>query len=113
MTSPFRYCIQSDRSGECRPGFGYTRAVCLEMIMWPRVRTMSARNYQNPNSTMSLAYAWHFSMTVKNGILHDERGNRGMGDFYEINGTIAADGTAAIRADGITGKGTSTTGMAT
>jgi hypothetical protein len=68
--------------------------------------TMSAHNYQNPNSTMSLAYAWHFSMTVKNGILHGERGNRGMGDFYEINGTIAADGTATIRADGITGKGT-------
>jgi hypothetical protein len=61
---------------------------------------MSARNYQNANSTMSLAYAWHLSMTVKNGILHGERGNRGMGDFYEINGTIAADGTAAIRADG-------------
>jgi hypothetical protein len=56
--------------------------------------TMSARNYQNPNGTMSLAYAWHFSTTVKNGILHGERGNRGMGDFYEINGTIAADGTA-------------------
>jgi len=68
--------------------------------------TMSARNYQNPNGTMSLAYAWHFSMTVKNGILHGERGNRGIGDFYEINGTIAADGTATIRADGITGKGT-------
>jgi hypothetical protein len=67
---------------------------------------MSARNYQNPNGTMSLAYAWHFSMKVKNGILHGERGNRGMGDFYEISGTIAADGTAAIRADGITGKGT-------
>jgi hypothetical protein len=46
------------------------------------------------------------SMTVKNGILHGERGNRGMGDFYEINGTTAADGTATIRADGITGKGT-------
>jgi hypothetical protein len=68
--------------------------------------TMSARNYQNPNGTMSLAYAWHFSMTVNNGILHGERGNRGMGDFYEINGTIAADGTGTIRADGITGKGT-------
>jgi hypothetical protein len=67
---------------------------------------MSARNYKNPNGTISLAYAWHFSMTVKNGILHGERGNRGMGDFYEINGTIAADGTATIRADGITGKGT-------
>jgi hypothetical protein len=65
---------------------------------------MSARNYQNPNGTISLAYAWRFSMTVKNGILHGERGNRGMGDFYEINGTIAADGTATIRADGINGK---------
>src|SRR5580658_9266713 len=68
--------------------------------------TMSARDHQNPNGTMSLAYAWHFSMRVKNGILHGERGNRGMGDFYEINGTIAADDTATIRANGITGKGT-------
>jgi hypothetical protein len=32
--------------------------------------TMRAYNYQNPDSTMSLAYAWHFPMTVKNGVLH-------------------------------------------
>jgi hypothetical protein len=68
--------------------------------------TMSARNYDNPNSTMSDAYAYHFSMIVKNGVLHGERGNRGMWDFYEIDGKIAADGTATLRADGITGAGT-------
>lgn len=55
---------------------------------------------------MSEAYAYHFPMSVKNGLLHGERGNRGMWDFYEINGKIAADGTATIRADGITGAGT-------
>jgi len=27
--------------------------------------TMSAHNYQNPNSTMSLVYAWHFSSLAK------------------------------------------------
>src|SRR5580658_7981262 len=68
--------------------------------------TMSARNYDNPNSTMSEGYAYHFPMSVQNGVLHGERGNRGMWDFYEINGKIAADGTATIRADGITGAGT-------
>lgn len=68
--------------------------------------TMSARNYDNPNSTMSEGYAYHFPMSIKNGVLHGERGNRGRWDFYEINGKIAADGTATIRADGITGAGT-------
>jgi hypothetical protein len=68
--------------------------------------TMSARNYDNPNTTMSDAYAYVFPMSVKNGVLHGERGNRGMWDFYEINGKIAANGTANIRADGVTGAGT-------
>jgi hypothetical protein len=36
--------------------------------------TMSAQNYDNPNSTMSLAFAKHFTMTVKNGALHGESG---------------------------------------
>jgi hypothetical protein len=35
--------------------------------------------------------------------LHGETGNRGKENFYEINGTIAADGTATIRANGISG----------
>jgi hypothetical protein len=65
--------------------------------------TMSAHNYDNPNSYMSEAFAYHFSMNVKNGVLHGERGNRGMESFYEINGTIAADGSATIRVNGITG----------
>jgi hypothetical protein len=68
--------------------------------------TMSARDYDNPNSTMSDAYAYHFPMSVKDGVLHGERGNRGMWDFYEIDGKIAADGIATIRAEGITGAGT-------
>src|ERR1700684_3491941 len=68
--------------------------------------TMSARDYDNPKSTMSEAYAYHFPMSGKDGVLHGERGNRGMWDFYEINAKVAADGTATIRADGITGAGT-------
>jgi hypothetical protein len=48
--------------------------------------TMSARNYDNPNSTMSDAYAYHFSMSVKNGMLHGERGNRVCGIFTRSMG---------------------------
>jgi hypothetical protein len=32
--------------------------------------TMSAENYDNPSNNMSLAYAYHFAMNVKNGQLH-------------------------------------------
>jgi hypothetical protein len=65
---------------------------------------MSAQNYDNPDSNMSLAFAKHFIMTVKNGVLHGESGTRGAQEFYEINGTIAADGVATIRANGIVGS---------
>src|ERR1700675_2044552 len=48
--------------------------------------TMSARNYDNPNSTMSEADAYHFPMSRRNGGLHRRRGNRGMSVFYEMIG---------------------------
>jgi hypothetical protein len=41
---------------------------------------------------------------VKNGVLHGEIGTGGAADWYELNGTIAADGAATIRANGITGS---------
>src|ERR1700722_17483366 len=68
--------------------------------------TTNVHDYKNPNGTMSRAYTWQFPMTVKNGVLHGERGKRGSYDFLEINGTITADGDATIQAEGITGKGT-------
>jgi hypothetical protein len=66
--------------------------------------TVDFHEYKNPDGTMALAAVKHFPAKVKNGILHGESGTRGTADWYELNGTIEADGTATIRASGITGN---------
>jgi hypothetical protein len=50
--------------------------------------------YKNPDGSTALAAVKHFSVKVKNGVLHGEIGTRGAADWYELNGTIAADGAA-------------------
>jgi len=66
--------------------------------------TVDYHEYKNPDGSTALAAVKHFPVKVKNGVLHGEIGTRGAADWYELNGTIAADGTANIRANGITGS---------
>ena len=66
--------------------------------------TVDYHEYKNPDGSTALAAVKHFPVKVKNGVLHGEIGTRGAADWYELNGTIAADGAATIRANGITGS---------
>ena len=66
--------------------------------------TMNAQEYKNPDGTVTLAWVRHFRAKVKNGVLHGETGARGAPNWYELNGKIMANGTAILRATGITGN---------
>jgi hypothetical protein len=60
--------------------------------------------YKNPDGSTARAWVKHFGAEVKNGVLHGELGTRGAPDWYELNGKIQADGTAMLRATGVTGN---------
>jgi hypothetical protein len=66
--------------------------------------TIDFQQYKNPDGTMALAVTREFPVRVKNGVLHGETGKRGDANFYEINGTIEADGNATLHVNGITGS---------
>jgi hypothetical protein len=52
----------------------------------------------------ALPYTYRFSSTVKNNVLHGERGVRGLPGWLTLDGRIAPDGSADIRARGLVGK---------
>jgi hypothetical protein len=55
--------------------------------------TVDYHEYKNPDGSTALAAVKHFPVKVKNGVLHGEIGTRGAADWYELNGTIATDGS--------------------
>ena len=66
--------------------------------------TVDFHEYKNPDGSTARAWVKHFAAEVKNGVLHGELGTRGALDWYELNGKIQADGTAMLRATGVTGN---------
>jgi len=56
-----------------------------------------------PNSNGALGYSYKFPATVKNGILHAEKGEPNKPGWLAINGTISSDGSSSLYADGIVG----------
>jgi hypothetical protein len=48
------------------------------------------------------AYKLRFLATVKNGVFHGENGVQGEAGFLTLDGTIAPDGNAVLRAQGLT-----------
>jgi hypothetical protein len=65
--------------------------------------TVDTKAYKNANGTTAQAWVKHFVATVKNGVFHGEKGVRGQPSFYEMNGTIQADGAASLHVSEITG----------
>jgi hypothetical protein len=65
--------------------------------------TVDTKAYKNANGTTAQAWVKHFVATVKNGVFHGEKGVRGQPSFYEMNGTIQADGSASLHVSEITG----------
>jgi hypothetical protein len=66
--------------------------------------TVDTKEYKNKDGTTAQPWVKHLAATVKNGVFHGEKGTRGQPSFYELNGTIQADGTATFRCDEITGE---------
>jgi len=55
------------------------------------------------NAAGALGYSYKFSSVVKDGLLHGQRGSKGKPGFFQIDGAIAADGTAKLYAEGLVG----------
>ncbi len=56
-----------------------------------------------PNEQDALGYAFEFPSQVKDGVLHGEKGTKNEAGWLQIDGRIAADGTASLYADGVVG----------
>jgi len=55
------------------------------------------------NTDGALGYSFKFVSTVKDGVLHGERGTSGKPGWLQIDGKIAPDGQAKLFADGLVG----------
>lgn len=55
-------------------------------------------------ATAALPYSYEFSSTVRDGILHGERGVKGAPGWFELEGRILVDGSADVSAHGLVGK---------
>jgi hypothetical protein len=50
----------------------------------------------------SSAYTLRFAAVVKNGVFHGENGVKGEAGYLSLDGTIAPDGSAVLRGQGLT-----------
>jgi hypothetical protein len=55
------------------------------------------------NSNGALGYSFQFPSTVKDDVLHGEKGTQGEPGWLQLDGTIQRDGSANIYADGLVG----------
>jgi hypothetical protein len=55
------------------------------------------------NAAGALGYSYKFVSTVKDGVLHGEKGAKGKAGWLQLDGKILSDGTAEIYADGLVG----------
>jgi hypothetical protein len=56
-----------------------------------------------PNSNGALGYSFEFPATVKDGLLHGEKGTKGEPGWLTLDGRIKADGAAELYVDGLVG----------
>jgi hypothetical protein len=52
----------------------------------------------------ALPYSYQFQSTVKDGVLHGEKGVKGASGWLELDGTIQPNGKARIHAQGLVGS---------
>jgi len=55
------------------------------------------------NTAGALGYSFKFPSAVKDGALHGEKGSKGKPGWLQLDGKIAADGSAKLYADGLVG----------
>jgi hypothetical protein len=56
-----------------------------------------------PDSNGALGYSFEFPASVKDGVLHAEKGSRGQPGWLQLDGKILDDGSAKLYASGIVG----------
>jgi hypothetical protein len=56
-----------------------------------------------PNAAGALGYSFEFLSTVKDGVLHGEKGSKGEPGWLQVGGAILADGHANLYAKGLVG----------
>src|SRR5580698_1695934 len=55
------------------------------------------------NAGGALGYSFKFPSTVKDGVLHGEKGTKGKPGWLQLDGKILTDGSAKIYAEGLVG----------
>jgi len=55
------------------------------------------------NTAGALGYSYQFPSTVKDGVLHGEKGRKGKPGWLELEGKILPDGTMKLYAKGLVG----------
>lgn len=55
------------------------------------------------NTSGALGYSYRFDSTVKDDVLHGEKGDKGKPGWFQLDGKIARDGSARFYADGLVG----------
>lgn len=63
------------------------------------------------NSHGALGYSFRFSSTVKNGLLHGEKGTAHEAGWLSIDGSIGPDGLADLYVDGLVGAAAAAVGQ--
>jgi hypothetical protein len=64
---------------------------------------VEGKAYNNADGSVAQPWVKNFTTTVKNGALHGEYGTRGKPAWFELTGNVAADGTASLLVNELTG----------
>jgi len=63
------------------------------------------------NSHGALGYSFRFSSTIKNGVLHGEKGTPHEAGWLQIDGSLSSDGVADLYVDGLVGASAAAVGQ--
>jgi hypothetical protein len=89
-------------------------SVCLAVVLFGAARADEAgaggrfdgiwdTNISCPNANGALGFSYQFASTVKDDVLHGEKGTKGEPGWLTIDGKISRDGSSNIYADGLVG----------
>jgi hypothetical protein len=56
-----------------------------------------------PNSNGALGYSYQFAASVKDGVLHGEKGEKGQPGWMQLDGQIMPEGSANLYVQGLVG----------
>jgi hypothetical protein len=63
------------------------------------------------NSHGALGYSFRFASTIKNGVLHGEKGTAHEAGWLQIDGSLNSDGAADLYVDGLVGASAAAVGQ--